>query len=151
MSLQGVLEAYASRSGLEAVTPKPDGSYVLVFDERFKVRLIPEGTAAARLQSRIAPLPADDRERLEFLDRLLNAATGRMRASPEILTATEDEGALILFRRIATGLSPHAFEAVLTSFINSLAFWQRQAAAASQGPTAAPLPMMPMMMHRRAL
>lgn len=137
MSLDSVIAEYASRNRLGPLAPRPDGSYALVFDERYKVRLTAEGTHAAVIHGRIGDLPAATGELRDKLDALLNLATARMRAASEIVTVTEDAKELILFRRFSTTLAPHAVEAVLTAFVNSLAYWQRVHSATARPAMAA--------------
>lgn len=143
MSIERLLSTFAAKNGLTPPTARPDGSYVLVFDGRYKLAFVAEGSSSAVVRSPAGELPVDGVERREALDRLLDAATARMSKGGEILTVEEGERRLFLYRRFVTDIQPHVFEALLTSFVNSLAFWRRMAGKAGPGPvTLMPFQMM---------
>jgi|HigsolmetaAR202D_1030399.scaffolds.fasta_scaffold24025_2 Tir chaperone protein (CesT). len=127
MSLERLLNDYASRVGLDSVPRGRDGAYSLVFDGRYRLRFIPEGTNTAIIHAVVATLPEDPLQREEMADRLLTAAVGRMRKDREVLSLADDGRSLQLHVRMAVDITPHAFSGLLTSFVNSLAFWKKLA------------------------
>ncbi|MBW7849339.1 MAG: type III secretion system chaperone [Rhodospirillales bacterium] len=139
MSLARVLSEFASRNGIEGIPPRPDGSFLLVFDDRYKVRFRGDGSNAAIIHARIGVLPTDGRERAEAVQTLLGTATARMRKAPDIVALSEDEREVTLFRRFATDVSPSAFETLLSEFVNALAFWQRAYSSGATRPAVPPI------------
>lgn len=145
MSLGKVLAEYVSRNGLDGIEPRTDGGYLLIVDDRYKVRFVAEGANVAMITSRIGSLPTDAYGRDNLVTRLLGIASARIRRAAEILTVTEDERDLLLFRRFPTDVLPSGFEAILSAFINELAFWQRTCS----GETSRSAMPLPSMMHSR--
>lgn len=146
MCLDRILTEYASRNGLGVIEPGPDGHYALIFDSRYKVRLSAEGPGTAVISARVGRLADEPGASGEKLDHMLCLATARMRTAAEVLTVSADRRQLLLFRRFATDIPPHAVEAVLTAFVNGLAFWRRAHASGPARSAASPPP--PAMHHR---
>lgn len=129
MNLDQLLSAYAGRANLGDIPKKPDGSRVLVFDGQYKLGFWDKGVNEALVTSVVTRLPEDDAGRRELVGRAMAAAAGRMRAGREILSLDEDGTRVLLHRRFPPDMPAHAFDALLTDFVNALASLRRLLAA----------------------
>lgn len=124
MDLGALLKEFAARNQLEDLGRRRDGSYTLVFDGRYKVRLVPDGTAGTVLVGRAGTLPEDERRRQTVLENVLQTAAGRMRTGHETVALEPTGDTLVVHQRLPADMSLPDFEAALGDFVNALARWQ---------------------------
>ena len=124
--LKTVLEGWAALSGLADLTANADGSYSLMFDDRYEVRLS-QTLRIIRLETDLGEVPKDRAVAGAMLDELLSLQLAGSQDAAEVLAIDDETGRLILFSCLqAHRTNAQLFATALSQFVNGQEFWMRQ-------------------------
>ncbi|MEM9618000.1 MAG: CesT family type III secretion system chaperone [Pseudomonadota bacterium] len=124
--LKELLEKWAALSGLVDFAANADGSYSLLFDGEYEVRLS-QTLRVIRLEADLGELAKDRTAASAVLDELMLLQLAGGQSAAETLSIDDETGRLILFNCFqANRLTAQLFASALSQFVNAQEFWTRQ-------------------------
>lgn len=129
--LKDLLEEWAKLSKLAHLAGNADGSYCLLFDGEYEVRLS-QYLRIIRIEADLGELPEDRTACGAMLDELMSLQLAESQDAAEILAVDDETSHLVLFANLqANRSSAQIFASVLSQFVNGQEFWTRQVKALS--------------------
>ncbi|MEM8985350.1 MAG: CesT family type III secretion system chaperone [Pseudomonadota bacterium] len=124
--MKRLLEEWVTLSGLADIYANDNGSYTLLFDSRYEVRLC-EALRVIRFEADLGDLPGDRTVASAVLDELLPLLLAGSQDAAETLAIDDETGRLVLFNCLqANRVSAQVFANALSQFVNGQEFWMRQ-------------------------
>jgi hypothetical protein len=118
------LGGYMLRTRFEPGAPLADGSIALVFDGNMRVLLHPAMHGDLVLESQVRALPSSQMLADNMLMDALAVAGRRAPVDSDCLVLSDDEGRLMLQKRIGAAASADEFETALGRFLDALTGWR---------------------------
>jgi len=119
--LEEVVTGYCKRRGAPAPAPREDGSYVLVFENKYEIRFSPDGRDRMLLRADLPPLKRD-RDRRDAVERLMRInllLAGRKRSTLSLDDAVDTP---FLYDLVPVEqVDPDSSYRSITGFVNEVA------------------------------
>lgn len=124
--LKKLLDEWATHSGLAGAVARADGSYFLLFDGKYEVRLS-QALRIIRFETDLGELPKDRAAASAALDELMSLQLAGSQEAVEVLAIDDETGRLTLFNCLqAHRVNAQLFASALSKFVNGQEFWMRQ-------------------------